>query len=236
MKKSNRNIKQDFIYLKEDRYKKPKEVHKKYVDLLKKEKITSNTSLLDVGCAGGELIFNIKKKFPKINITGIDIHQPLLDKAKRKTFKDIVYKKKDISRKNLKLGKYDIITMSGLLGFFKNPENIFDNLIKNLNYGGKIFIYDLFNPHPYNVYIKYENCRDKKNVMLDWYNKFSLYYLKKILKKKNMKVKIIPFKLKKKLKKRKNLIRAWTVGSNNTKYTTNDLCEIYYEYFIKIYK
>ena len=100
MKKSNRNIKQDFIYLKEDRYKKPKEVHKKYVDLLKKEKITSNTSLLDVGCAGGELIFNIKKKFPKINITGIDIHQPLLDKAKRKTFKDIVYKKKDISRKN----------------------------------------------------------------------------------------------------------------------------------------
>ena len=93
--------------------------------------------------------------------------------------------------------------MSGLLGFFKNPENIIDNLIKNLNYGGKIFIYDLFNPHPYNVYIKYENCRDKKNIILDWYSKFSLYYLKKILKKKNMKVKIFPFKLKKKTKEEK---------------------------------
>ena len=40
----------------------------------------------------------------------------------------------------------------------------------------------------------------------------------------------------KKLKKIKNLIRAWTVGANNLKYTTNSLCIIYHEYWLKIYK
>ena len=191
----------DCTYLLENRYNGPKEAFQVLINLLKKEKLSSNTSLVDVGCAAGELIFNIKKHFPQINITGIDILQSLLDKAKKKTSEDIIYKKKDISRKNIKLGRYDIIILSAVLSIFDNPKIILNNLLRSLNTGGKIYIFSLFNPYPYNVYIKYEDYRNAKNILQSGLNNFSLDYIIKFFEKKNKKVKIFPFHMKKKLKK-----------------------------------
>ena len=185
-------------------------------------------------CAAGELIYNIKKYFPQINITGIDELQPLLDKAKRNTSKDIIYKKKNIYKKNIKIGKYDIIIASGMMGIFNNPKIIFNNLLKNLNFKGKMYIFSSFNPYPFNVYIKYEDYRKKKKILHSGYNFFSLGFVKKFFKKKNMKVKIFPFEIKRKLKKRKNLIRAWTMDIGNSKIMTNGLCIIRNQYWLKI--
>jgi len=224
----------DYIYLHENRYKKPKEAHLLLINLLKKEKLSSKTNLLDVGCAAGELIYNIKKHFPQINITGIDKHQPLLDKAKRNTSKDIIYKKKNIYKKNIKIGKYDIIIASGMMGIFDNPKIIFNNLLNNLNSKGKMYIFSSFNPYPFNVYIKYEDYRKKKKILHSGYNFFSLGFVKKFFKKKNMKVKIFPFEIKRKLKKRKNLIRTWTMDIGNSKIMTNGLCIIQNQYWLKI--
>ena len=49
-----------------------------------------------------------------------------------------------------------------------------------------------------------------------------------------MKVKIFPFEIKRKLKKRKNLIRAWTMDIGNSKIMTNGLCIIRNQYWLKI--
>ena len=224
----------DDIYLYENRYEKPKEAFQTFIDLLKKEKLSSNTSLLDVGCAAGELIFNIKKNFPQINISGIDELQSLLNKAKKNTSEDIIYKKKNIYKKNINLGKFDIIVASGIMGIFDKPEIIFNNFLKNLKSDGKIYIFSSFNPYPYNVYIKYEDYKNSKNVLHAGYNFFSLDYIKNFFAKKNKKVKIFPFKIKKKLKKRKNLIRAWTIDVGNSKIMTNGLSVIRNQFWLKI--
>jgi len=224
----------DNIYLHENRYKKPKEAHLFLTNLLKKEKISSKTNLLDVGCAAGELIYNIKKHFPEIKITGIDELQSLLNKARRNTPEDIIYKKKNIYKKNAKLGKYDIIIASGIMGIFDNPEIVFNNLYKNLKTGGKIYIFSSFNPYPFNVYIKYDDFKKKKKILRSGYNFFSLDFVKNFFNKKNMNVKIFPFKIKKKLRKRKNLIRKWTMDVGKSRIMTNGLCVICNQYWLRI--
>ena len=63
----NRKLKiHNKFYLKENRYKKPKESFKFLFNLLTKfTKKNKKYQLLDIGCANGELIFNLEKKFPK---------------------------------------------------------------------------------------------------------------------------------------------------------------------------
>ena len=54
----------DKIYIKSNRYKKPKESFKLLYRILKKSlSKTKNYELLDVGCANGELLFFLNKKF-----------------------------------------------------------------------------------------------------------------------------------------------------------------------------
>ena len=77
----------DHIYLKSNRYNKPKEKFKFLYNILKR-KILINKSydLLDIGCANGELIYFLKKKFNNINFSGACIRNDLLEIAKKKKF------------------------------------------------------------------------------------------------------------------------------------------------------
>ena len=79
----------DKFYLQEDRYKKTKVSFKLLIKILKsKININKNYDVLDIGCANGELIYNLEKNFKKIlKISGTDVRQDLLNKAKRKKFK-----------------------------------------------------------------------------------------------------------------------------------------------------
>ena len=57
----------DKIYLKSNRYKKPKEISKLLYKILKKRlSKTKNYKLLEVGCANGELLFFLDQKFSNI--------------------------------------------------------------------------------------------------------------------------------------------------------------------------
>jgi trans-aconitate methyltransferase len=81
-----KNIKRlhDSLYLKENRYDKSKESFKFLINLLKKKiKKNKRYSLIDVGCANGELIFQLEKNFKNLDITGLDVRKDLIDKAKK---------------------------------------------------------------------------------------------------------------------------------------------------------
>ena len=222
----------DEFYMKENRYEEPKEAYKVLLKELNKKKFKS---LMDVGCANGELLYYLDQKLKNVNFTGIDVLQNLLDKAKKNCSNDINFLKKDISKKNLKVGKFDRITLSGVLSIFDNPEMIIKNLLGNLNKNGKLYIFGAFNPNPYNVLVKYEDVYKDKNVYQSGWNIFSLDTIKLIAKKNNKKMKAIEFKMPFDIKKRKNdLIRTWTVEFEGKRQWTNGLGIIYHGYWVEI--
>ena len=222
----------DEFYMKENRYEEPKEAYKVLLKELNKKKFKS---LMDVGCANGELLYFLNQKLKNVNFTGIDVLQNLLDKAKKNCSNDINFLKKDISKKNLKVGKFDRITLSGVLSIFDNPEMIIKNLLGNLNKNGKLYIFGAFNPNPYNVLVKYEDVNKDKNVYQSGWNIFSLDTMKLIAKKNNKKMKAIEFKMPFDIKKRKNdLIRTWTVKFEGKRQWTNGLGIIYHGYWVEI--
>ena len=68
------------VYEKQNRYIKPKEIFIKLIKIFKKEKLNKNLSVIDVGCANGELLYNLHKNFKNLNLTGIDVDKKLLKK------------------------------------------------------------------------------------------------------------------------------------------------------------
>ena len=74
----------DILYLKENRYKNPKE-NFKFVMKLIKQRINKNKKykLLDIGCANGELLWNLNRQFKNLDLYGLDIRYDLIQKAKK---------------------------------------------------------------------------------------------------------------------------------------------------------
>jgi len=86
-------------------------------------------SLLDIGCAIGDGCEMLQKKFPKASITGVDISEVGIEKAKQKT-RTVKYLVLDILKDELP-EQYDYITIIETLEHFDNPFFVID---KCLNY------------------------------------------------------------------------------------------------------
>ena len=75
----------DNIYLKENNFEKPKQIHKFICKLVKKKtKKNFNGSIVDFGSGNGELIFNLKKFFPNSKLSGVEINKNLVQMSKKK--------------------------------------------------------------------------------------------------------------------------------------------------------
>lgn len=231
MKKNIRT--HDELYLKENRYENAKESFLYLANKLKKD-ISKNKiyTLLDVGCANGELLYLLKKKFKNIKFTGADVREDLLLKAKKKLGNEIRFIKKNIFQTFIKK-KYDFVICSGVIGITDNPKKFLSNLIKMKSKNGIIYLFHHFNEFDYNVYIKYQNPNNKHVLESGW-NIFSLKFIKAICK--NYKVKLFKFNMKKKLyPQKRDLVRTWTIRINNKNHFTNGLSLLLKQYWIKIY-
>lgn len=222
----------DKLYLNESRYENTKESFKYLVKLIQKDiKKTKKYTLLDVGCANGELIYLLKKKFKNFQFTGVDIRDDLLKKAKNNLGDDIVLIKKDIFRDYLK-NKFDFVVCSGVIGINDSPKKFLMNLNKMKKKSGYIYLFHHFNEYKFNVYIKYENI-NKLNYLEKGWNIFSLDYIKNIFK--SHKVNFYKFFINKKINpNKKDLIRSWTIKYNNKNYFTNGLNILLNQYWIRI--
>ena len=233
--KKNRTHFFNEVYTKKDRYIKPKEIFINLIKILKKEKLNKTKSLIDIGCASGELLFNLNKNFENLNLTGLDVDKKLILKARDKCPKSIKFMKGDISKKIKNLGKFDIIILSGVMSIFDNGDKIMKNLFSILKPNGRIFIFESLNIYSFNLYIKSEEIRKKKKDI--WFkNMYSTQFFKDTAKRFKKKCKFFEFRLKMDLKKnKKNLRLGWTEILSKKKIVTNGLGIIQNQFWIKIY-
>jgi len=161
------------FYLDEDRFEDPKEVFKFIKGLIDVDDLPLRAplSLLDVGCATGELIYYLKTQYPTMEFVGLDHDDELLDKARTvPALQDATWIQGDAEAFEMDR-KLDIITCLGTITLFEDFRISLRNFIKHLNPGGRILIQALFNDAPIDVRVQFrENYPENENWTINGYN------------------------------------------------------------------
>ena len=203
--------------------------------IFKKIRNKKKIKILDVGCANGNLILDLKNKLKNNDnlYDAVELDKNII-KDDGKIFNKIYFKeyKKFL---NLNKSKYDVIILSGIVCFFKNPIEIIIKTLKILKKGGIIILFERITK-----YADVEIIHSFKNSKIKYstYNTTSLYKLK-LLKKKNYigSVLIKKFNLNKEIKKNdKNLWQSFTQGKGKNKIILNHLDMLYNYYHVVINK
>ena len=223
----------DKFYLNSNRHNKPKEYFKLLHKILKKKiKKNKKYELLDVGCANGELLFFLDKKFSNLKFTGVDIRKDLIDSAKKKLPTNIALSKKDFNKRILIKKKYDFVICCGVISIFDNLEIFINNLKKSVKKNGYLFIFNSFNEYDFDAIVSYKDLNSNvKNYQSGW----NIWSVKTIQKYFKTKVKKHKFQIKFDIKKNKDdLIRTWTLNIDKKRYFVNALQIIQNQMFLEI--
>ena len=88
--------------------------------LIKKFRLNEKSKVLEIGCGKGYLLYEIKKKLPKINIIGQDISSYALKNSKKEVRK-YLYKHSEQKKTNYRTKYFDLVfsinTLHNLLNF-----------------------------------------------------------------------------------------------------------------------
>ena len=219
----------DRLYLKENRYERPKEIFVFLIRLLKRNySLKEKLNVGDIGCSNGEFCYYLKKKFKNFNIIGFDVLNELIIKARRKV-KNVNFFQGSILNKNLtNKNKFHISFCLGVLSIFDSFELSINNLIRWTKPKGRIYIFTFFNNYPFEVNIKFSKSENwmsgKPKFWESGYNVFSKKTISKYLKehKSVRKFRFYDFTMKKRIKQNHNdYLRSWTIDTEKKKLIMN---------------
>lgn len=107
-------------------------------------------SVLDIGCGAGNYSVKLSQKKPDIDITLVDLSQPMLDRASERvqtvTAGKVDIRKGDFRSIDFGSEKFDVIIATAVLHHLRDDkdwETAFKKLFDLLNVGGSIWIFDL---------------------------------------------------------------------------------------------
>lgn len=107
-------------------------------------------SVVDIGCGAGNYSVKLSQKNPNINVTLVDLSQPMLDKASERvgnvTRGKVEVFKGDFRSIDFGAEKFDVIIATAVLHHLRDNndwETAFRKLFSLLNVGGSIWIFDL---------------------------------------------------------------------------------------------
>jgi trans-aconitate methyltransferase len=238
----------DLLYLEEERYEKSKELHEKIsqdiiVSRLNHEAGKNRVRILDAGCAAGEFLFLLRKKFPEADIEGFDLLEPLVSKAKLRVKNVKVFEGDILKRETVPLENADVITCTGVLSIFDEFEACLENLLAWAKPGGMVYIHSLFSDHPVDVQIKYSLTEDYGSGVLEaGWNIFSKSTIQTWLTQHKERLQIanyqfIDFAMESDLVPQSDPVRSWTMKNQaGQRLVTNGLCLLQPHAILKIQK
>lgn len=104
-------------------------------------------SLLDVGCGSGNLIIQVAKKYPSLDLIGVDLSSEILELAKKKAVENnlnekIVFKIGSVENLPFPDKSVDFILSTLSLHHWKIPKQAFEEIFRVLKDGGVLLIFD----------------------------------------------------------------------------------------------
>lgn len=107
-------------------------------------------SVLDIGCGAGNYSVKLSQKRPNIDVTLVDLSQPMLDKALERvgavTQGQVEIRKGDFRSIDFGAEKFDVIIATAVLHHLRDDDDwktAFSKLFSLLNEDGSIWIFDL---------------------------------------------------------------------------------------------
>jgi trans-aconitate methyltransferase len=224
----------DLLYLLENRYEKPKQLHLEIIELIanffETNEIHRSVTILDAGCAAGEFAYQIHKRFPAFKTTAFDLLPVLVDKARQNVPGVNFFEADILDKSSVELNYADIVTCSGVLSIFDDFTHPLNNLISWVKPKGKLFLHSLFSEYPFDVRIRYNASEDYgKGILETGWNIFSKTtmsdYLTILQEKRVIKNFLFhDFHLRVHLERQPDMIRSWTfVDGSGRNVLTNGL-------------
>ena len=137
------------IYLNEDRYAEPvvKEIHKILAnDAIESGVLREGSVICDFGCATGEFLYHLSRRFSGGEYYGYDVLPELNEKA-RQMVPNAVFKDGSVLDDQLLTSDFaDVSFMIGVHAGFDDFIPSFSNLINWTKKGGRVYIFGPFNP------------------------------------------------------------------------------------------
>ena len=120
---------------------------KRYVELLQKSGFTGGT-VFDAGCGFGTIPVEIAKAFPDVEITAIDLGEPLLELGKsqaREAGVDdrIIFQIGDVENLDFPDDSFDLVINTFMLHIVENPVTMLNEIERVATVDGRIMITDL---------------------------------------------------------------------------------------------
>jgi len=201
------------IYNNDYFFKTPKEYYKQAVKIINRKKISN---LLDVGCSNGSFLYYAKSKID-CNFFGVEPLGNLISLAKNNV-KDVKFIKAKLFDKKLNKmrNSFDVVTAMGVLGLFDNPKVAIERLLFFLKKksGSRLIMINSANVYSIDTISRYKHSNSK--IWEYGQNMFSITTIKKIALKNKLKFSYRKANLIE-IKKRKDVMRSWTVDINISK-------------------
>ncbi len=106
--------------------------------------------VLDIGCGAGNYTLKLLEQIPNLNVTLVDLSQPMLDRAVQriqpKTTGTVKAIQSDIRQLDLGQNRFDIILAAAVLHHLRTDDEwrtVFQKFYDALRPGGSIWIFDL---------------------------------------------------------------------------------------------
>lgn len=104
-------------------------------------------SFIDVGCGSGNLIIQVAKKYPKLDLIGVDLSSEILDLAKKKAVENnlndrIFFKIGSVENLPFSDKSVEFILSTLSLHHWQDPKQAFEEIYRVLKDGGVFLIFD----------------------------------------------------------------------------------------------
>ena len=223
-----KRIADDGIYLDGVDLQRPKEIFILLGDLMEPALNEGTKKILDVGCAAGGLVHYIKGRFPQSDVSGMDVSETLIEKARVEISDCDFFLGSVLSPDDFGDRKFDVVTCCGVLSIFDDIEAPLANMIACTRPGGSVMVYTIFNEDPIDVLMRYRRSDEDGDWETGW-NVFSMNSVEKALGKygDDISWNWHPFELPFVMEKKPDPMRTWTIETVKTPHQlVNGACQL----------
>lgn|GEM_PF-1341758 len=215
---------QDPIYLGEDRHEAPKELFKTMASIIDAAGHRPGSSLIDVGCATGEAITYLIRRFPDFgSFCGVDISPAMISRATERV-SGASFVTADIALPSAfsDMGQFDVVWCSGVLSCFDDPTVPLSNLFGLAKPGGSVIVAAMINEHPVDAVIRYRRTDSEDGIWETGWNLFSRGTIERLLSQLPYRLSLVwtKFDMPFSIPKTADPMRTWTIATENNPFQT----------------